>query len=322
MDKRVMDAVLAEYESKREKNGLEEDRRLREINGKYPELARLLERRHRMVMDSVRSAFAGQGAPDAEERMAQYNGEIRSLLKKNGYPEDYLSPVCECAICRDTGYIYENGRKRPCTCLEKACLRALADAEKTQDGEGTFEAFDETVFPEVLLPGTDVTQREYMRIVRDRCLQFARQLPRGGIKTLLLHGGSGLGKTYLLQCVGSEARNQGVQAVSVSAYDLLMALKNASFSRTGEGAEEYLETELLLVDDLGMEPLIENVTVEQIYYLLNTRLNRGLYTAFTTNLSRTEIQQRYTERVSSRLLNTRTGLAVPFLGRDIRLMKE
>ena len=322
MDKRVMDAVLVAYEKKREKNSLEEARRLREISAKFPYLSQLLEKRHRMVMDSVRSAFAGKDAPDAEERMAQYNREIRALLKEKGFPEDYLSPVCECEKCRDSGYIYENGHKRPCECLEKACLRALSGAEETQGASGTFEAFDETVFPEAPLPGTDVTQREYMRIVRDRCLLYASQLPLGPLKTLLLHGGSGLGKTYLLQCVGNEAMKRGMQVASVSAYDLLMALKNAYFSRTGEGAEEYLEAELLLIDDLGMEPLIENVTVEQIYYLLNTRLNKGLYTAITTNLSRTEIQQRYTERVSSRLLNTRTGLAIPFRGRDIRLLKD
>lgn len=320
MDKRVMDAVLATYREKQEKNGLEEDRRLREIEEKHPDLFALVEKRHLMVMDSVRFAFAGQAAQDAETRMAQYNDQIRALLQKKGYPADYLSPVCECPICRDVGYIYENGVQKYCECLERALSQAQNDGEQSE--EGTFEAFDESVFPETPLPGTDVTQRSYMRIVRDKCRQYAAQLPGGRIKTLLLHGGSGLGKTYLMQCVGDEARKKGMQVTFVSAYDLLMALKNAYFSRTGEGAEEYLETGLLLIDDLGMEPLMENVTVEQIYYLLNTRLTRGLPTVISTNLSRTELQQRYTERVSSRLLNTRTGLALPFLGKDIRLLKN
>lgn len=93
-------------------------------------------------------------------------------------------------------------------------------------------------------------------------------------------------------------------------------------SREGETAREYFDAPLLLIDDLGMEPLMENITVEQIYHLLNARLSRGLPTAVSTNLSRTELQRRYTERVSSRLLDARTGLAVSFLGRDIRLMRE
>ena len=138
---------------------------------------------------------------------------------------------------------------------------------------------------------------------------------------LLLHGGSGMGKTYLLNCVGNFVRAKGVDVLYVTAYDLLMALKNAYFSRTGETAQEYFDAPLLLIDDLGMEPMMETVTVEQIYNLLNARLIRGKYTALSTNLNRVELKQKYTERVSSRLLDPRTGLTIAFLGKDIRLIK-
>jgi len=160
-----------------------------------------------------------------------------------------------------------------------------------------------------------------MQVIRNKCLSYAENVPHGPIKTLLLHGGSGLGKTYLLHCIGHYARERGVDTLYVTAYDLLMDLKNAYFSRTGENAREYFEAELLLIDDLGMEPLMEGVTVEQIYHLINSRLSSGLYTAISTNFTRVELQKRYTERLSSRLLDVRTSLALPFLGKDIRLMK-
>ena len=51
------------------------------------------------------------------------------------------------------------------------------------------------------------------------------------------------------------------------------------------------------------------------------RSKRGLYTVITTNLSREELKQRYTERVSSRLLDPRTGIAIAFRGQDIRLTR-
>ena len=66
----------------------------------------------------------------------------------------------------------------------------------------------------------------------------------------------------------------------------------------------------------------ENITVEQLYHLLNARLSRGLYTAVSTNLSRVDLKNRYTERVSSRLLDTRSSLAIPMLGKDIRLIRS
>ena len=160
-----------------------------------------------------------------------------------------------------------------------------------------------------------------MRVVRDRCAQYAAGVPDGKVKTLLLHGGSGLGKTFLLGCVEAAVRERGVDALYTTAYDLLNELRNAFFSRSGDSVTAFFDVPLLLIDDLGMEPLMENITVEQIYNLLNARLTRGLYTAVSTNLSREEVRSRYTERFTSRLLDTRSGAALHFQGKDIRLVK-
>ena len=319
MDDQILADVMAEYALRRQENDKEEDRRKEEISALHPDLAALMRERHEMILRSVRGAFSGEAPENAEAAMADYNRRIAGLLTAKGYPADYLAPVCRCALCGDTGYVYENSVRKPCACLKAAYRSALSreDAPRPE----SFEAFDENRFPDTLLPGTDVSQREYMRMIRQKCLDFSRGVPGGPVHTLLLHGGSGLGKTYLLRCIGREAESRGVDTLYVTAYDLLMALKNAYFSRTGEGAEDYFDAALLLIDDLGMEPLMENITVEQIYNLINARLDRGLYTALSTNLSRTELKQRYTERVSSRLLDTRTGLALPFQGKDIRLQR-
>ena len=319
MNNQVLSAVLAEYALKRENNEREEARREDEIREKHPGLYALVQRRHDMILKAVRAGLSGAPA-DPEEEMAAYNAQIAAALKDAGYPADYLAPVCDCALCRDTGYVYENNRRVPCQCLKKACQEAAQQSDSRQE-EQSFSAFDLSRFPDEPLPGTDVTQRDYMAIVRDKCLTYAKNVPAGPVKTLLLHGGSGLGKTYLLNCVSREAQSRGVDALFVTAYDLLMALKTAYFSRTGDTAREYFDATLLLIDDLGMEPLMEGVTVEQIYNLLNSRMSRGLYTVITSNLNRTQLKEKYTERVSSRLLDTRFAMAIPFLGKDIRLIR-
>lgn len=316
--------VRAEYEQKRRKNAREEARRQREIEEKHPELFSLMSRRHEMILSAARAGLSGAAPQNAEEIMREYNAKIAALLKANGYPADYLAPVCDCPLCGDSGYVYEQAVQRPCECLRKAYLAALSREARREENSGapTFAAFDETRFPaDFLLPGTDVTQRDYMRAVRGKCEKYAENVPNGPMKTLLLHGGSGLGKTYLLRCVESAVREKGADTLYTTAYDLLMALKNAYFTRNDEETRVYFDCPLLLIDDLGMEPLIENITVEQFYNLFNSRLTRGLYTAVSTNLTRDEMKQRYTERLLSRLLDTRSGLAIAFQGRDIRLLK-
>ena len=322
MDNQVLARVAEAYEQRQAENRREEDRRRQEIARKHPDLDQLLSERHQMILRSVRGAFGGGVPADPEHVMEEYNRKIAALLAQKGYSSDYLAPVCFCPLCGDTGYVYEGSVMRRCACFQAAYERALAEAGLGQAGKASFARFDEARFPDTPLPGTDVTQREYMRVVRDRCEKYALGVPDGPIKTLLLHGGSGLGKTFLLECVETAARGKGVDALYTTAYDLLNALRNAYFSRAGETAQEYFDAPLLLIDDLGMEPLMENVTVEQIYNLLSVRLNRGLYTAVSTNLSREELRARYTERVSSRLLDTRTGLAIFFQGKDIRLTRN
>ena len=322
MENPVWNQVLAEFEAQRERNEQENDRRRGEIAEKHPDLDALVNQRHEMVMRAVRGAFSDGKLQSAETVMDEYNRRITGMLLEKGYPADYLAPVCKCPLCGDTGYVYENSVQRQCECLKKAYQQALSRTDGSGQETQTFESFDLLRFPNVPLPGTDVTQREHMDVVRDKCRKYTDNVGAGPVKTLLLHGGSGLGKTFLLNCVCHEAARRGISTVSVSAYDLLMDLKNAYFSRTGETADGYFDAELLLIDDLGMEPLIDNVTVSQIYNLLSSREKRGLYTAITTNLTREELQKRYTERVSSRLLNTRTGMAIAFRGQDIRLTKR
>ena len=322
MDNQVLVRVAEAYEQRQAENQREEDRRRREIAQNHPDLDRLLSERHQMILRSVRGAFTGGVPADPEQAMEEYNRKIARLLSEKGYPADYLAPVCVCPLCGDTGYVYEGPVMRRCACFQAAYEKALAEAGQGQESKASFARFDDKRFPDLPLPGTDVTQREYMRVVRERCEKYATGVPDGPIKTLLLHGGSGLGKTFLLECVESAVREKGVDTLYTTAYDLLNALRNAYFSRTGETAQAYFDATLLLIDDLGMEPLMENVTVEQIYNLLNARLSRGLYTAVSTNLSREELGKRYTERVSSRLLDTRTGMAIFFQGRDIRLTRN
>ena len=322
MDNPVWAQVTAELEAQRRRNEQENERRRTEIAEKQPQLDQLIAQRHELIMGAVRGAFTGETPQDPEQVMREYNEKIAAGLESAGYPRDYLAPVCRCAQCGDQGYVYEGGLKKPCECLRRFYAQALARADiQTQAGQ-TFARFDLNRFPDAPLPGTDVTQREYMKLVRDKCQAFADGVGSGPWKTLLLHGGSGLGKTFLLNCVGQAARDRGVETLFVTAYGLLMALKNAYFSRSGETAWVYFDTPLLLIDDLGMEPLMENITVEQIYHLLSERLDHGLYTAVTTNLSRTELKERYTERITSRLLDARSGVAIPFRGQDVRLMKN
>ena len=116
---------------------------------------------------------------------------------------------------------------------------------------------------------------------------------------------------------------KGYDVCYTSAVNLFGAYENARFGNSavetdGEGTRRYNECDLLIIDDLGTE-VTNQFTVSCLYMLLNNRLNRGLPTVVSTNLTPRDLQKRYVDRVASRLLGE--FLLLQFVGTDVRMEK-
>jgi len=79
-----------------------------------------------------------------------------------------------------------------------------------------------------------------------------------------------------------------------------------------------MECGLLAIDDLGSEPMMRNITVEYLFMLLNERTNAGLSTIIATNMTPSEVKERYGERIASRMFDRDKGSYLRFLGKDLR----
>ena len=80
-----------------------------------------------------------------------------------------------------------------------------------------------------------------------------------------------------------------------------------------------LACDLLILDDLGCE-FPTQFTVSVLYNLINTRLNTGRPTIISTNYTRTQLKEKYTDRVCSRIFGCYDCLT--FVGADIRQQKK
>ena len=87
-----------------------------------------------------------------------------------------------------------------------------------------------------------------------------------------------------------------------------------------DGFTSLLEAPLLLIDDLGTEPMMRNITVEYLFTLLNERMANKRHTVIATNLTPLQLQERYGERVASRLLDRSQTLPLLLRGKDLRLL--
>lgn len=186
------------------------------------------------------------------------------------------------------------------------------------DGDSeTFERFDETLFDSEP-DGRGVSQRQMVKVARDTCLRYADDFPKTETRDLLLTGKSGLGKTYLLRAIARRVAERGFMPLYTSAYRLFEVARRAYMENNSELMGQMMNAPLLLLDDLGTEPLMNNVTVTQLFNLLNERQLAGRHTVISTNLTVSELRERYTERVTSRFLDASECVKLVFTGEDIR----
>lgn len=316
--------ALSALEAQRAANLMEEKRRRAEAEAKSPAIAELLGRRQRLFFSGMRGAFASPDKAKAisenmQAEMENINAQLRLALAACSLPQDYLQPVYRCKECRDTGYVGEPVHEQ-CACLKRAVMNRLYQSEGLQGLEReNFAAFDESIFPDTPIEGRKSTQRGYINKIRKRCEEYADSFEAGEGKGLLLCGKSGLGKTFLMNCVAQRVLVRGYSVVVISAYKLIEAMRRYQFGDDGlEQVQDLLSCDLLCIDDLGSEPMLRGITVSSLYHVINERRNANRSVVVTTNCMTQELYEKYDDRIAARLCDTGRMQIYEFIGVDVR----
>ena len=312
--------LLEEYAQQRARNDAALNVRIEEAERRDPEIARLRADSVSLALGTMRTILSlptQEARIEAAERMKQRglanNAELRGRLKAMGLPENHLELQYRCPLCRDTGYVGE-APSRFCECFENRLrMRRYGDGSMAGVDSQNFNTFDLERFPEA------DGQRKQMELARRLCEEYADRFPETRRRNLLLTGAGGLGKTFLLNCIYARVCDRGLSAVRVTAFRLFEAMRKQHVSDDGDRELSSLaEAPLLLIDDLGTEPMMRNITVEYLFMLLNERAANRLHTVIATNLSPVQLLERYGERVSSRLLDRTACASIQLKGKDLR----
>ena len=308
-----------EYAAQREADAAEDLRRREQAEAACPELRGLLEDRQQLIYGSIYGILEHRPVQDQlPKKMEALNLAISRSLREGGLPENWLDPVAKCPLCRDSSYI-DNPVRRRCSCFEQELNRRLyAQLSVRENTEASFERFDLSLFPDAPLEGKRISQRQLTQVIMEQCRSWADSWPDVPQQDLLLIGLSGLGKTYLMRCIAKRLIERGRDVLMVSAFKYLQVAREAYFGGDPQELDSLLRADVLLLDDLGSEPMLANVTISQLLNLINERRGAGKGTVFSTNLTDDELRERYTERIASRLLDRRACLAMHFEGEDIR----
>lgn len=324
----IMQRAIARFDQARQRREAELDQRRREVFARQPRL-RDIDRTLRTTMSRIVAAAAKKGEDPLpalrvlRDENLSLQRERAALLEDMGYPADYLEDKPACPLCGDTGYT----RSGVCACLKQYYAREqLAELSRLLPlGEARFDTFRFDLYDSAVWDSYGVSPRANMERNFDVCRDFARQFSRGS-GSLLLSGGTGLGKTFLSACIAREVSDHGFSVVYDTAAHVFQQFESGKFGRDNPYEEDpdreidrYLKCDLLIMDDLGTEMLTSFVQ-SAFYRIVNDRLLSRRKTVLSTNLPPEEIGRRYGEAVRSRIEGEYQLLR--FFGRDIRLQKR
>ena len=318
------DAIMREYGRQQIENHHKLEERRQEIYARLPVVRQLeAEIAERSVACAKKLLEGDKGVLDRlKEDLRDLREQKALIIRAAGYPDDYLELHYRCPDCRDTGLV--DGRK--CHCFLQAqmkLLHAQSNLEDVLERENfkalSYEYYDDTE----ILPQLGITNAAYMRRVVAGCKEFVRVFDKKH-DNLLFTGSTGVGKTFLTNCIARELMDDFHSVIYLTASDLFDVFSRNKFDY--DNAEDMkdmyrfiLDCDLLIIDDLGTE-LNNSFTSSQLFYCINERMNMSRSTIISTNLTLARLRDSYTDRVTSRIMSGYR--IIPLYGGDIRLLKK
>lgn len=293
-----------------------------EISKKAPEIDSLYNRILQTSIDLSRAIISRSGDIDKiidelKEKNLENQFKIKIMLREFGYPEDYLKAKFTCPACNDSGYV--NGKR--CSCfnelIKKYTINELNESCNIELHD--FEEFNLNLYSNLPDEKSGIIPRERMNTILVQCKNYVDTFSRESCSLFFL-GKTGLGKTFISSMIAKALIDRGFNVVFDSINNFLIKAENDHFGRSnGNTVETILDADLVILDDLGSEfsTPFNNST---LYNIINSRINMEVPTIVSTNLSLSELNEKYDDRIISRL----TGMYTPyrFFGTDIRQVKR
>ena len=293
-----------------------------EISKKAPEIDSLYNRILQTSIDLSKAILSrsdniGKIIDELKNKNLENQLLIKVMLKEFGYPEDYLKAKFTCPICNDSGYV--NGSR--CECFNELIKKYTVDElnESCKIELHDFDEFNLGLYSNIPDEKSGIIPRERMNEILIQCRNYVDTFSKNSCSLFFL-GKTGLGKTFLSSMIAKALIEKGFNVVFDSINNFLIKAENEHFGRSnGNTVETIINADLVILDDLGSEfsTPFNNST---LYNIINTRINMEVPTIVSTNLSLSELNEKYDDRIISRL----TGMYTPFrfFGTDIRQVKR
>lgn len=332
MNDSTLKKLLKEYDKKRQLAFLDLDKRKQEL---FSSNKRLEEIDNEINSYSIQIAKNILSSPNDTTFLENLRNKIDTLkkeknmlLKSLNIDDNFFKPHFDCNLCNDTGYIQEGYSFNLCSCIKQK----LFDIEYNKSNidkleKDNFDNFNYNLYSDNIneaLYSSNLSPRDNIKNIRKIALSFINNFDDSNEKNLLFIGNTGLGKTFLSNCIANELLKKGKTVLYQTASVMLDSIIDYRFNKNSSTNmyENILTVDLLIIDDLGTE-FMNSMKFSELFNVINTRLlnqnNHITKTIISTNLNLQELSQKYDERIFSRFVGYYN--ICRFFGEDIRFKK-
>lgn len=317
------DEIMRDYDRRQLNNRYLLEQRRSEVYHKLPRIQEIDSlvasssvQKARLYLDGDASAITA-----LKETLSALRNERKQLFLKHGYPPDYLDAVYTCPDCQDSGYV--DGKK--CHCFKQAIINTVYAQSNISEilSRENFDTFSYDYYSDKEISSTTgLSSLATAEHAVNECKNFIKNFDNKP-KNLLIYGKTGVGKTFLSNCVARELLEKGYSVIYFTAFQLFDILSRGVFEKDADAIEAHqniFDCDLLVIDDLGTE-LSNAFTTSQLFLCVNERLLRHKSTIVSTNLSLNQIVEVYSERTFSRICDAYTLIHL-FSNVDIRIKKR
>ena len=328
----VLKDLLSSYDKKQIIAAHDLENRKKDLYSKFPRLQEIESELNLYSIQSAKAILSSNNhkiLEDLQNKIEVLNKERLKILKQDGKDLNYLLPKFECSKCNDTGYITKAGHSVMCSCLKQQILNIEYNNSNIGNlDRENFKTFNINLYSDEVNEkkyNSDISPRDNIKMICKELKKFIANFDDPNEKNLLFSGGTGLGKTFLSNCIVAELLAKGKTVLYQTAPVMLDSLINELFSKTADNAfsQNLLNVDLLVIDDLGTETM-NSMKFTELYKIINTRLlnqnGKITKTIISTNLDLQGLFNTYDERIASRFIGNYN--IYRFFGDDIRFKKK
>ena len=306
--------IEAEYTAKRIK-AEELASKNRERLNHFPAFLQLSSIEKQVIFELAKAKTNGKKTTELAKVLKTIREEKLNFLKSLKMSPEDLEPKFECDNCKDTGHF--GGRL--CHCFKRRRNAELVKASGIDPTKlASFDKFDTKICK-------NEEQAKTLKKLKIVVEKWANLYPDVKKKNIVLSGKVGVGKTFITECLARHMIEKEFSVCFISSFDMnnMMLSYHTTFDSTKEShLVPLLESDFLFIDDLGTEPLINNVTLNYLFLVLSERERFSRPVIITTNLAPNDILDRYGERIYSRLTSKKTCQIFHLDGDDLRQSKN